>query len=87
MKTSDIADETILGLVMYVSEKEDRWCMSWEIEERLPSIPPKVIRAKCRNLIKRGKLHGCTCGCRGDFYLCGSKWDYSHFNLVTGEPR
>lgn len=31
------------------------------------TVPPKVIRAKLDTLIKRGKLTGCTCGCRGDF--------------------
>ena len=44
-----------------------RWCLFRDIEERIPDVPPKVILAKCRNLIKRGMLGGCGCGCRGDF--------------------
>lgn len=51
-----------------------RWCLTFDLEERMPDIPPKVILAKCRSLIKRGKMHGCPCGCRGDFYLDGYGW-------------
>jgi hypothetical protein len=32
-----------------------------------PSIPPKVIQAKLRGMVKRGLIDGCACGCRGDF--------------------
>lgn len=31
--------------------------------------PPKLALAKMRQLIKRGLVTGCTCGCRGDFEL------------------
>lgn len=34
-----------------------------------PEIPDKVINAKLANLIKKGLVDGCTCGCRGDFHL------------------
>jgi hypothetical protein len=33
----------------------------------IPGVPSKVVLAKARRLIKRGKLSGCDCGCRGDF--------------------
>ena len=86
MQAKDIPDETILGLVMAANEGSlasripgdernyPRWCLTYDLEERLPSFPPKVILAKCRSLIKRGKMHGCPCGCRGDFYLDGYGW-------------
>ncbi len=32
-------------------------------------VPYKVGRAAMANLIKRGLVDGCTCGCRGDFVL------------------
>lgn len=32
-----------------------------------PNMPPKVVLAKARKLIRRGLLDGCDCGCRGDF--------------------
>lgn len=32
-------------------------------------VPYKVGRAVMANLIKRGLVNGCTCGCRGDFEI------------------
>jgi hypothetical protein len=91
MQAKDIPDETILGIVMAANEGSlgsripglpnyPRWCLIYDLEERLPSFPPKVILAKCRSLMKRRLMHGCGCGCRGDFYVCGSQWDceYDH---------
>jgi len=52
----------------------ERWCLIWDLEERMPDYPSKVILAKCKSLIRRGKMHGCTCGCRGDFFLDGYGW-------------
>jgi hypothetical protein len=41
-----------------------------ELERRLGPISPKVAWAKARILIDRaGTLHGCPCGCRGDYHL------------------
>jgi hypothetical protein len=52
-----------------ILEPAPAWCLIWDLEERLPQYPRKVIMAKCRSLIRRGLLTGCTCGCRGDFEL------------------
>lgn len=35
----------------------------------LPDVPVKLARAKLGNLIRRGLVDGCACGCRGDFSL------------------
>jgi hypothetical protein len=71
MQAKDIADDTILNIVRGVNVETGRWCLIWDLEERLPGVPRKVILAKCRSLIKRDKLDGCTCGCRGDFRFEG----------------
>lgn len=34
-------------------------------------FPWRLTRAKADKLIKRGLLEGCSCGCRGDFYIPG----------------
>lgn len=34
-----------------------------------PGVPPRLIMAKARALIKRGIITGCACGCRGDFQV------------------
>lgn len=73
MKTADIPDDTILDIVRRFNERGS-WCLTYDLEERLPQLLPKLILSKCRNLIKRGKMHGCPCGCRGDFYLDGYLW-------------
>lgn len=31
--------------------------------------PEKVVRAKLKQLHRRGFIGGCTCGCRGDFEI------------------
>lgn len=36
-----------------------------------PETPEKLALAKMRMLKRRGLIHGCTCGCRGDFGLTG----------------
>lgn len=67
MKTADIPDEEFLGVVRRINESENRWANTWDIEEAFPGVPPKLLLSKARNLIKRGLMKGCPCGCRGDF--------------------
>ena len=84
MKCSDVPDEAILDVVRACND-QGRWCLTFDLEERLPDLPWKLLIAKCRRLIKRGKMYGCWCGCRGDFYLPGSIWDYKVLSWQT--PR
>lgn len=32
-------------------------------------VPEKLVLAKLKQLIKRGLVNGCGCGCRGDFEI------------------
>ena len=34
-----------------------------------PGIPDKLVLAKMRQLISKGLVDGCPCGCRGDYEL------------------
>ena len=45
------------------------WGNLWMLLEELPEFPHKVVLAKLKHLVQRRVLDGCTCGCRGDFYL------------------
>lgn len=36
-------------------------------QQEYPGVPPKLMLAKAKGLIKRGIIDGCACGCRGDF--------------------
>ena len=40
----------------------------WDLAKKL-DVPDKVLLAKMRRLIKKGKVKGCACGCRGDFEI------------------
>jgi hypothetical protein len=70
VKASDIPDKAILDVIdaMPVTQYGyKRWALVRDLEAVLPEYPRKVILAKCRSLIKRKIIDGCTCGCRGDF--------------------
>lgn len=73
LKASDIPDEQFYDAMLDVFENggaigPGAWASVWDLEERWPSIPRKVIVAKASALIHRRKtIDGCGCGCRGDF--------------------
>ena len=67
MRAKDISDDRFLDVVSNINIHEDRWAYVWDIEAAMPDIPPRLLRAKAKSLIKRGLMTGCTCGCRGDF--------------------
>ncbi len=39
----------------------------WAIQDALHSHHPKVVHAKLKQMVNKGRLLGCACGCRGDF--------------------
>lgn len=69
MKAADITDEQIYDLVRNTKSTigKDRW----EIIMALPQFPDKVINAKLRQMVHKGRLDGCgdICNCRGDFTI------------------
>ncbi len=52
------------------------WVMRWQLEAVWERIPPKVILAKAKKLMRRKLLDGCACGCRGDFHLTDAGIQY-----------
>jgi len=69
LQAKHLDDATILDYVGMINTTEGRWTHRRDFADILPDVPPKVILAKCRSLIKRKLLEGCACGCRGDFQL------------------
>ena len=68
-----IPDKPILDFLL---SNKGRWCNWYFRDERdvrnaMPKdlASEKLIIAKMRQLIKRGLVEGCTCGCRGDFEI------------------
>lgn len=64
MKAADISDESVLKLL-----DRDKMTFMWELKAAFPLVPQKVLTAKLRKMIKRRRIEGCVCGCRGDFTL------------------
>ena len=69
MQAKDIATADVLAVI-------DRLCakplgsgaaLLGDIQDAMPDVPPRVVLAKLRGMVKRGLLTGCDCGCRGDF--------------------
>lgn len=52
------------------------WALRWNLVCLMPMFPEEVIHAKARQLLKRGLLDGCGCGCRGDFLLTNAGRDF-----------
>lgn len=69
MKASDISDEQIYEVIRGPIKYPNLGAQIWELSAALPEFPYKVIRAKCDQMIRKGRLRGCACGCRGDFQL------------------
>jgi len=73
MQTKDIPD---LPILEYLLGHKNTWC-TWylnsenTVADAMPKgvISKKLILSKMRNLIKRGLVSGCACGCRGDFEI------------------
>lgn len=69
MKTSDIPDQTIFTTIATIRTQRNMSSASlWDIQAALFQFPPKLVHAKLSIMVRRKRLHGCSCGCRGDFY-------------------
>ena len=70
LKASDISDALICQTIYNCGgTSEFNWAWTMDIFPALSNFPEKVVLAKLRKAIKKGLAKGCTCGCRGDFYL------------------
>ncbi len=78
MKAADIADADILAVIDALQRERAEelgmlddlpWTHTWDVQERYPDVPPKVVAAKLSKLLRRRLVTGCDCGCRGDWEL------------------
>lgn len=72
MQCKDIPDRPVLEFLDDLDGEWAGWCTSGmpDVATAMPpSVSPKLVLAKMRQLIKRGLVDGCGCGCRGDFVL------------------
>lgn len=65
MQCKDIDD---VALVRYVADAQaERGMWVCYFDPPYSDLPFKLLRAKMGNLINKGYLTGCNCGCRGDY--------------------
>lgn len=67
-----VSTETVFAGIRAVRRNDPdpdyRWASLWTLADHL-QIHESLLLAKLRRLISRGEIGGCTCGCRGDFYI------------------
>jgi hypothetical protein len=76
MQCKDIPDRPVLE---FLRKFDGTLGATWFVYEPMPDntvihampagTPAKLGLAKMRQLLKRGLIEGCGCGCRGDFLL------------------
>ena len=69
MKTANLKTDLILATITKVAKGPSKWACLWDIQKELKDFPEKIVLSKLKNLLRKGKIQGCTCGCRGDFYI------------------
>lgn len=67
VQAKHIPDAAMIDAIARVEAQRALGATRWELAEAFPELPPKVVLAKCGQLVRRGLIQGCTCGCRGDF--------------------
>ena len=72
MQCKDIPEQPILE---FLASLNGAWANWYFDDERSvtrampPDLPPKLIVAKMGQMIRKGVVDGCPCGCRGDYVL------------------
>lgn len=72
MQAKDIPEQPVLDFIKSLNGRWATWFPGFDnsVQNAMPAgTPEKVVLAKMRSLIKRGKIYGCPCGCRGDYRL------------------
>lgn len=70
LQVKDIPNGPLLAFIANKQEELGSWVCVWDFKESAyEALPPKLFRAKMSNLIKRGLITGCSCGCRGDYEI------------------
>lgn len=72
MQCKDIPTKPILEFLNKNPERWHTWFTGYDnsVDQAMPAgVPEKLVRYKMANLIKRGYVDGCPCGCRGDYVI------------------
>lgn len=89
MQCKDISEIPILQWLA-AHTNENRWSthyqsedITWSFAHIFPEEANWKLRlAKLKGLVKRGLVDGCTCGCRGDWYITAEGREYlEHYKV------
>jgi hypothetical protein len=81
VKTIQAKHVNKLPILQFLKDLNGKWACIFQPDDKCPmfensvwnvipmDIPYKVGLAAMANLMKRGYVTGCTCGCRGDFEI------------------
>jgi hypothetical protein len=84
VQCKDIPDEPILQFLL---KAKGNLCSWYFVRNAMPEnkaiffAPKKLILAKMSQLIKKGLINGCTCGCGGDFEITPKAEEYQSINI------
>lgn len=71
MQCKDIPEQPILDFLKLHSGRWSTWGVGYSMPTVADAMPPgtptKLQLAKMRQMMKKGLVTGCGCGCRGDF--------------------
>ena len=91
MQCKDIPDKPILQFLGSLNGDWANWFgndYANSVTRAMPvDTPPKLALAKMRMLMRRGLVHGCPCGCRGDFVLTEKGAAVIAAATMTGDIR
>ncbi len=76
MKAAEIPDAIVFQAI---DAKAPRWACISDVAALVPHMPWKVVLAKCAQMIRKGRIDGCPCGCRGDLQRVEVKKAASRF--------
>lgn len=72
MQAKDIPEQPIIDFLSTISPRSATHWRGFEnsVLKVMPEgTPEKVAQAKMKAMIRKGTVHGCACGCRGDYRL------------------
>lgn len=72
LQCKDIPERPILALLERNPGVFHTWCSGWERTIRPAvsvEVPDKLLIRKMDQMIKKGLVDGCGCGCRGDYRI------------------
>jgi hypothetical protein len=76
VQCKNIADAPLLRFIAAKELEKGMWVNTWDFAPPYSELPGNLFRAKMGQLLKRGLIDGCNCGCRGDYEMTAKGREY-----------